>query len=663
MTKGILSSMKLLFYLYALSVTCKMQDMIAEMNVSWTTDSYVVRQTQEKRCDFANGTGSYALGLERNTSGHGNNIYNNEILVVNVSSCGYGTVQKHICNLCSLPRNVSIDMSWNNISMLDDKQCNCPVIKEMDFSNNELTVLRANTFVFIQYVERINMSGNHIYQIQQRVFNKLRLLEVLDLSNNALRRIHLDTFDNISYLRILNLSANKIHSLRPGTFSALRNLEELDLSNNDIYSLNSGVFKGLENLRLLNLAFNKLTNPKLIFLFPCVNLSLFDLSGNNFVSFGEGSLNVFHIYELFLNNLPRLRYITNGAFRNGGRLTKVDLSRNKNLIFIEEYAFQNMQDYITYDISFTLLKSFPKVSNNMKIKATETPLRCECTPVADTCSRNDSSKDGRQTTHVCGPSIVSQIADNYFVYVGQRLEIDCFAVGEPKPRVTWERIYSYPNGTLSSIDQLAARYFLNLYILSLNFEGKYRCVAMSNSIIVHKNFNIYVKQIDIGIKVLSRSSHSILVAWNKTQHAQRHVLLHRAFETTSDYIIENLNEYWKVFIVRYLQPFTEYEICIASFSDINDKSCVRVMTLNQQKQSGSGGIRHNNLAITFLALSGVVFGVFILATMYRCLQKIRIISRQNIFIVASESRECFANVTESTFTYENHNTELLVDTA
>ncbi|XP_053381089.1 leucine-rich repeats and immunoglobulin-like domains protein 1 [Mercenaria mercenaria] len=652
--------MKLLLYLYALSMTCKMYDMITKTNVSWTTDSYVARQTQEKQCDFANGTGSYALGLERNTSGHGNNIYNNDFLVVNVSNCGFETVKKHICILCSLPRKVSIDMSWNNISILDEIQCNCPAIKEIDFSNNELTVLRASAFVFVQYVIRINMTGNHIHQIQERVFNNLKMLEVLDLSNNNLKRIYLDTFDNLRNLRILNLSTNKIQSILPGTLSPLRNLEELDLSNNAIHSLDSGHFNGLENLRILNLAFNKLTNAKLNFLFPCVNLSLLDLSGNNFVSFEEGSLNVFHIHKLFLNNLSRLRYIMNGAFRNGDRLTKVDLSRNKKLFFIEEYAFQNMQDYITYDISFTLLKSFPKVPNNTKIKATETPLRCECTSVADICSRNDSSKDERQTTKVCEPSIVSQITDNYFVYVGQRLEIDCFAIGLPKPLVTWERIYSYPNGTLGSTEQLAASYFLNLYILSLNFEGKYRCVAMSNSIIVHKNFNIHVKQIDIGIKVLSRSSHSILVAWNKTQHAQRHVLLYRAFETTSDYIIENLNEYWKVFIVRYLQPFTEYEICIASFSDLNDKSCVRAMTLILQKKSG--GIRHNNLAITFLVISGVVFGVFILATMYRCLQKIRIISKQNIFIVASESRECFADVTESTFTYENHNTERLVDT-
>lgn len=581
-----------------------------------------------------------------------------ELKTLNASNCELVSLKNIICTMCSETPDTLVNMSWNGIRMLDEVECNCPGITEIDFSNNGLSVLRANSFIFVLYVRRIYIAGNHIHSLDERVFSGLTMLQLLDLSRNALRRIQLDVFNGLSNLLKLNLSENEIQHVVSSRFTGLKILKELDLSHNNIHSLDARSFEAMQNLRFLDLSENKLWNSKLDFLSEFLNLSIVNLSGNNFTSFEYDSLNGFHIHEIILSDLMELRYILAGSFRDSNCFKRLDLSRNKKLIFMEDFTLQNVPKFTKIDVSDTNLFVLPVESKGVDINAERTPLKCECIDTQSICLNNSSLKGGN-LTQICVPMIVSQIEDSYSLFVGQSLTLDCFAVGFPKPHLTWEKVYFLSNGTIGITEVLADGYFLNLHILSLNMEGRYRCKAESNGTKIHKYFSIDVKRIDVTLTVISRSTHSILVGWNKPLQKQRYVLMYRAFETSSEYAIQKLNEYWKVFILRSLHPFTEYEICIASFSDTNDKSCVRTMT--GRKERSNVGIRHNNLAIAFLVISAIIFGAFVLTTVYKCVHKVRIITRQNVFIVGSESRECFADVTESTFTYENQHTELLID--
>ena len=114
-----------------------------------------------------------------------------------------------------------------------------------------------------------------------------------------------------------------------------------------------------------------------------------------------------------------MKYILKGAFRNSDRLNKVGISWNRNLIFIEESAFQNIPENITCDISYTGLKSFPCMSNVTTIKATETPHNCTLIAENEELDQNDSC--ACQSVITFGPIIVSHIKDQHASYIGQRL--------------------------------------------------------------------------------------------------------------------------------------------------------------------------------------------------------------------------------------------------
>lgn len=586
----------------------------------------------------------------------------NELRRVDLSHSGLIS-SKNICTFCSVDTKMSVNMSCNEIMMLDEVECNCSGVTEIDFSNNNLTVLRANSFTFVQSVRIIYMAGNHIHQLDQHAFNGLQFLEMLDLSRNSLRVIHLNSFSGLIHLCQLNLSANGIEHIVSEELDTLKTLEVLDLSANNIHTLDRETFKSAMNLLDLNLDENKLSNPILNFLSPFLNLSVMRLRGNNFTSFDNGSFNGYSVCSIILSRLPFLRYILNGAFTNTTALSSIDLSDNNNLVFIEYSAFENLPNLITLEINGSKLKASSGISNDVESTCNCAGLCGDYTIQMSTnrslCLSNDMHFTHNTSCPYCGPYIVSDIADEYTVFIGQRLNLDCFATGQPKPHVRWERIHIFPNGTVTSLELLTDGYFLHMNILSLNMKGKYRCSADINGTLDSRYFNIIVRQLDIGIRVLSRNSHSVLITWNMTHHVTRHVILYRAFETTLNYVTQRLNNYWKLFLISSLTPYTEYEICIASFTDTNDKTCLRTMTTTLEPKRT--GIHHNKLAIAVLVISGIVFGVFVVTTVYRCAHKVHEITKRNVFIVSSESRECFADVTESTFTYENQHTNEIGD--
>ncbi|MCK4651067.1 leucine-rich repeat domain-containing protein [Candidatus Babeliales bacterium] len=136
--------------------------------------------------------------------------------------------EKGILNLS----NLRISSLYGLSDLLDQIS---PMIKELDLSKNELTVIRNDDFLY--YFSR---------------------LEKLDLSYNKIRILSDGCFDNISNLRFLDLGHNRIVLIKPFLFSSLKSLWGLDLSDNFIRYLDKNMFFGLDYLKKLNLADNKI---------------------------------------------------------------------------------------------------------------------------------------------------------------------------------------------------------------------------------------------------------------------------------------------------------------------------------------------------------------------------------------------------------------------
>lgn len=130
----------------------------------------------------------------------------------------------------------------------------------------------------------LDLSHNHITQLEKGSFRGLYRLETLRLAHNQLSVIHWGAFQNASgmLLRYLDLSSNQLHVLEQHYFVELPGLEELLLFNNRIVHVESRALAGLGSLCKAYMSHNRITD------FPFFtireqthpHLSLLDLSSN-----------------------------------------------------------------------------------------------------------------------------------------------------------------------------------------------------------------------------------------------------------------------------------------------------------------------------------------------------------------------------------------------
>jgi Leucine-rich repeat (LRR) protein len=92
-------------------------------------------------------------------------------------------------------------------------------------------------------------------------FKGLRFLEIVDLSNNHISEINPDSFSDSWMIEEINLNGNEIEDISANTFTWLSNLKILEIDNNKMTNLDANLFKNLTNLRTLTLGGNNFSKP------------------------------------------------------------------------------------------------------------------------------------------------------------------------------------------------------------------------------------------------------------------------------------------------------------------------------------------------------------------------------------------------------------------
>ncbi|XP_068626625.1 leucine-rich repeat transmembrane neuronal protein 2 [Battus philenor] len=213
------------------------------------------------------------------------------------------------------------------------------------------------------YEHAYDMYGAHCAGLRLNKIPSLRGgIEILDFSDNKLQELHADTLSSYSSIKFLYLSENQIYMIDKDAFTSLTYLQTLDLSKNVILELPNSIFQ-LPSLRklylngnpLLHLSFKDLTITKPI----QAPLELLDLSDCKINQLPDwGMLPQLMFYNISHNPLTVLNA---QQFSLMCKLAKVDLTEsidNLKLCELKETVIWFQEKRIYFHLSdYTKLNS------------------------------------------------------------------------------------------------------------------------------------------------------------------------------------------------------------------------------------------------------------------------------------------------------------------
>lgn len=100
-------------------------------------------------------------------------------------------------------------------------------------------------------VEKIELIGVGLKEIDENSFKNCNNLEILRLSNNQIEKLPQKTFANLPKLKNVRLHENRISDIDDTSFANLPSLEVLTMSENIISNFPDGIFASLINLKYL----------------------------------------------------------------------------------------------------------------------------------------------------------------------------------------------------------------------------------------------------------------------------------------------------------------------------------------------------------------------------------------------------------------------------
>nr|CAB3263486.1 leucine-rich repeats and immunoglobulin-like domains protein 3 [Phallusia mammillata] len=210
-----------------------------------------------------------------------------------------------------------LDLSRNHIAQVDGLTFNgmCR-LNTLLLNYNSITTLKDGSFYSLKALERLNLDHNLVSSVSMWLFD-LEKLHSLSLHNNNVSEIVQDSWKFSKEIKQLNLSSNKLSLISNGLFRQLRKLEKLDLSNNVIEVMENNAFAGLEKLKTLILARNRISS------------SVEDIDG---AFHGLSALQVLNL------NDNKIRSLSADVLRGAENIHTLDLRRN-NVTSVQNNTF------------------------------------------------------------------------------------------------------------------------------------------------------------------------------------------------------------------------------------------------------------------------------------------------------------------------------------
>uniref|UniRef100_A0A336KC85 CSON002513 protein n=1 Tax=Culicoides sonorensis TaxID=179676 RepID=A0A336KC85_CULSO len=256
-------------------------------------------------------------------------------------------------SLSPLKALTTLDISYNRITGFAPEEVELTNVKLnlniLHLEYNQITSIPPESFQYFDVLNVTYLDGNPISVISEGAFQKARIrelyirncklhfispeaftslessLQVLDLSGNNITTLPEKVFSAFDSLKVLNLRDNKLTKLMPiELFLSLQStLHKLDLTGDNMPGLTLQELRRLRNLR--SLAVSKLLGQS--------------IGPEDFLEFGY-ELEDLKIYK------AGLKSIRNNAFREVRSIKRLDLSEN-NINSFEENAFKEIGHSLT----------------------------------------------------------------------------------------------------------------------------------------------------------------------------------------------------------------------------------------------------------------------------------------------------------------------------
>ena len=292
----------------------------------------------------------------------------------------------------SLPRNLSrtIYMAHHySVSINLDIEPN-KYRRLFNLAYNKITNL--TEFAFHGYLQMIDLKGNGMVNMSEKVFQNVTGLQNLDLSNNSLRSLHVALLNGLYNLHRLDFSANKLASLPAGLFNDVTALRYLSLANNSLRALKPGLFSALRQLKVLHLEHNRLTTLE-TYTFPLDSVVLEEVFFHNnpiaklpeFIFWIRNLQHAdFHNTEISFDNWEEflkamdINRLASSIIDSASDTDVKDLKERAERLRVINLANCRISSLIMKDLTREIKQLILVLLQHFKFVLTNNPLKCDC---------------------------------------------------------------------------------------------------------------------------------------------------------------------------------------------------------------------------------------------------------------------------------------------
>ena len=519
-----------------------------------------------------------------------------------------------------------VDLSNNHIYSLEDWWgLGVSSVAHLAIDRNQIDYLPNRTFAMMTYLVTLSIAQNKIEIIHTDALCGLRNLRDLDLSHNRIFEINPRWFRELKSLTTLNLNDNNIHVLRDGDFLYLAELRSLILSNNHLKHIYDSAFLGLENLGQLHLENNHIREVAEKPWRPFRAIDTINLSNNHIAKLETGTFKSINVSTLLLNRMRDLQMFNKHALTDLPLLNTLEITDNPQLVYIDREAFYNLPRLQRLLLQSNSLTAFEKevlgaLPSVKEISIYGNPFICDCNV---NWLRDEMKFSSRNVTFVqeddvkcaapkelagsslvsdslgsipakCAPRILPLFVSELNTVLGDKVRLDCRAVGEPEPQIDWllpahnradtgDDVTLLKSGSLGDDSgRVVASKSGTLYIDYIQGmdQGDYTCLASNPGGRDQRKMHLRVKNMRANVIIIRVTSESITVTWKSTRYVHDYQILYRESKPNQTYNVIDIKPYMRSYTASELLPQTHYEFCIAVKH--NDRSmlinCTIVLT-------------------------------------------------------------------------------------